>query len=92
MRRVQRSLATHPAHILEAGGIDRPMLGKSERYTYAGLDIDEKANCHEVYDELLVQSIESSVPGDYDLVISKILLEHVADNRAGNRASSEVPT
>ena len=66
--------------VLEAGGIDRPLLAKSSIIRYDGLDIDCKANCREIYDEFIVQSIESYLFKKYDLVISITLLEHVKDN------------
>jgi SAM-dependent methyltransferase len=68
--------------ILEAGGIDRPLLPRSEGYTYHGLDIEEQERCHEVYDRFWVQSIEEPVPGRYEIIFSVTLLEHVRNNEA----------
>jgi hypothetical protein len=67
-------------HVLEAGGIDRPLLSRGDRFKYIGLDIEGKPSCYEVYDEFLVQSIELEIPLQVDLVISTTLLEHVFDN------------
>lgn len=68
--------------ILEAGGIDRPLLAKKSGITYDGLDIDFKDNCKEIYDDFIVQSLELPIEKVYDLIISITLLEHVPDNRA----------
>jgi len=68
--------------ILEAGGIDRPLLEKSDKYTYDGLDIEHKSECDEIYHDFLVQSIEEKIPGKYHLIISFTLLEHVKNNQA----------
>jgi len=68
--------------ILEAGGIDRPLLSRSANYRYIGLDIEERERCFEVYDEFVVRSIEESLPEKYDLLISITLLEHVPNNLA----------
>lgn len=67
--------------ILECGGIDRPLLEKSPQYEYDGLDIEYQPTCKEVYDHFFVQSVEEELPGRYDLIISKTLIEHVPDNR-----------
>lgn len=73
----------HPSAILEAGGIDRPLLKKSEEYSYTGIDIDSKDNCYAIYDEFIVQSIEESIGEEkYDMIISFALLEHVPNNDA----------
>ncbi|MFK7941505.1 MAG: trans-aconitate 2-methyltransferase [Paracoccaceae bacterium] len=70
-----------PKLILEAGGVDRPLLTKSPDYRYVGLDIDERLSCYEKYDEFLVQSIEEPIPlENVDLIVSITLLEHVPDN------------
>lgn len=66
--------------VLEVGGIDRPLLTKSSKIKYAGLDIDYKENCREIYDEFILQSIESSLNDKYDIIISITLLEHVKNN------------
>jgi len=68
--------------VLEAGGIDRPLLKKGGVFTYAGLDIESKETCYEAYDEFIVQSIEAELKERYDSIISITLLEHVPDNRA----------
>lgn len=69
--------------ILEAGGIDRPLLKKSADYTYVGLDVEEKSNCYEIYDKFYVSSIEQSIGNEkFDYIVSKFLLEHVPDNKA----------
>lgn len=69
-----------PSRILEIGGIDRPLLGKSPDYFYIGLDIDFEPDCHQKYDKFLHQSIEREFHETVDLIISKTLLEHVPDN------------
>lgn len=66
--------------ILEIGGIDRPMLKKSEHYVYSGLDIESNANCYKVYDNFIVQSIEEIINGKFNIIISSTLIEHVSDN------------
>jgi len=83
MARIERSIGAHErSDLLEAGGIDRPLLEKSSKYNYVGLDIESKERCYDIYDEFLVQSIENKLDGSYDIIISKTLLEHVQDNRA----------
>jgi len=66
--------------VLEVGGIDRPLLTKSGKIKYVGLDIDYKEKCGEIYDEFILQSIESSLNNKYDIIISITLLEHVKNN------------
>lgn len=66
--------------ILEVGGIDRPLLYKSEFFSYDGLDIEKRQSCFRVYDQFFVQSVEEKIPGKYDLIISRMLFEHVPDN------------
>jgi len=68
------------SHVLEVGGIDRPLLKRSERIEYDGLDIEYKDRCRDLYDHFIVQSIEEAIPGTYDLILSIALLEHVSDN------------
>jgi len=70
------------SHVLEAGGIDRPLLERSKEIRYDGLDIEHKERCEHIYDNFIVQSIEESFKYKYDLIISKALLEHVQDNDA----------
>jgi hypothetical protein len=72
--------------ILEVGGIDRPLLTRCEGYLYVGLDIDERALCHRVYDSFVVQSVEDRIDLTADLVISCTLLEHVPNNEAAVRS------
>ena len=67
-------------HVLEAGGIDRPLLKKSPVITYTGLDIEYREQCREIYDNFIIQSIEDRLPGKYDVICSFTLLEHVRDN------------
>jgi len=68
--------------VLEVGGIDRPLLQRSETIRYDGLDIEYKPQCENIYDNFFVQSIEKPVKYKYDMVISMALLEHVRDNDA----------
>ena len=68
--------------VLEAGGIDRPLIKKDARYTYDGLDIESRSDCYEIYDGFTVQSIEEPLGKTYDLIISITQLEHVPDNSA----------
>ena len=66
--------------ILEVGGIDRPFLQKSSAYEYCGLDIEVREKCYEVYDSFIVKSIEEELDGEFDLILSRMVLEHVPDN------------
>jgi SAM-dependent methyltransferase len=66
--------------LLEVGGIDRPLLKRSHRYTYHGLDVEAKAQCASIYDGFTVQSIEDPLSQQYDLIFSTTVLEHVRDN------------
>ena len=58
------------------------MLAKSSRYSYEGLDIEEKQACHEIYDHFIVQSIEKRLDRSFQMIISNTVLEHIPDNRA----------
>ena len=86
MRRIRASLDRPTSAVLEAGGIDRPLLRKGGGFRYDGLDIEDRPSCHEIYDRFLVQSVETPIAGNYDLIVSMTLLEHVPDNRASLRA------
>tara|TARA_B110000305_G_scaffold87237_1_gene98347 strand:+ start:53 stop:811 length:759 start_codon:yes stop_codon:yes gene_type:complete len=66
--------------VLEVGGIDRPFLEKGAGFDYVGMDIEHRPKCDEVYDRFFVQSIEEPLSGKYDLIISRMVLEHVPDN------------
>jgi len=68
------------SHVLEIGGIDRPLLKKSKNIEYYGLDIEHNDRCEELYDHFQVQSIEEPISGTYDLIFSVALLEHVQNN------------
>jgi hypothetical protein len=70
------------SHVLEVGGIERPLLKRSERIEYDGLDIEYKDMYKEFYDHFLVQSIEEPIMRTYDMIISVAVPEHVADNTA----------
>ncbi len=72
----------HPTSILEVGGIDRPLLARQPAFDYIGLDIEEQPDCYQIYDRFIVQSIESPVDAQADMVISITLLEHVPNNDA----------
>ena len=69
-----------PLRVLEAGGLDRPLLLRSPAYEFVGLDIEEAPNCVQLYDRFLVQSIEEPLPLQVDMIISYNLLEHVPNN------------
>lgn len=82
-RRIARDIeSNHPNLILEAGGIDRPLLERGRGFTYVGLDIEEKSECYLIYDKFHVSSIETPLTLYADMVISITLLEHVRDNSA----------
>ena len=85
MRRIHATLDKHPERVLEAGGIDRPLLEKGKGFEYVGLDIEEKSECYSIYDRFLVQSVEEPIDEVFDAVVSITLLEHVPDNRAAAR-------
>lgn len=68
--------------VLEVGGIDRPLLKRSSKFRYDGIDIEYKAQCEKIYDNFYVQSIEEPIENKYDLIISMTLLEHVRNNDA----------
>ncbi len=72
--------------VLEAGGVDRPMLNKSSGFSYYGMDIDDKPSCYDCYDKFLVQSIEERITDKFDLIISTTLLEHVPNNKKSVKA------
>lgn len=68
------------SRVLEVGGINRPLLKRSERIRYDGLDIEYKDGYKELYDDFIVQSIEEPVRRVYDLIVSAGVLEHVPNN------------
>lgn len=70
-------------HILEVGGIDRPLLKRSEKIEYDGIDIEYRENSKDLYDNFYMQSIEEPIQKSYDLIISTSLLEHVKNNTLG---------
>jgi hypothetical protein len=85
-QRITRASDFHDLRdILEVGGIDRPLLPRSAKYRYHGLDIEVKERCYEVYDTFVVQSIEKPLSGRFDLIFSTALLEHVRNNTAAFR-------
>ena len=69
-----------PFSILEVGGIDRPFLEKGKGFEYVGMDIERRPQCDEVYDCFFVQSIEEPLEKQYDLILSRMVLEHVPNN------------
>jgi len=81
-RRIDADLAARPGDVLEVGGIDRPFLSKGNGYRYVGMDIEEKPQCHQIYDWFIGQSIEQPIDGEYGVIMSITLLEHVRDNVA----------
>lgn len=86
-RRIEETIARNrPAAILEAGGVDRPILSRTGQYHFVGLDIDYRPECINLYDEFIVESIENPIPIQVDMVVSFTLLEHVPDNRRAMEA------
>lgn len=84
--RVARDIeANQPKIVLEAGGVDRPLLDRSPDYEFIGLDIEERPECARLYDRFIVQSIEKPLPVKPDMILSFTLLEHVPDNREALR-------
>ena len=81
--------ATRPRTVIEAGGVDRPMLGRGRGYEFVGIDIDDRPECANVYDRFIVQSVEKSLPLKADMIVSITLLEHVPDNHATMRSFFE---
>lgn len=75
-----------PSVVLEAGGVDRPILEKNPAYNFIGIDIEDRPACHDIYDNFILQSIEQALPIKVDLILSKTLLEHVPDNSASIKA------
>lgn len=71
-----------PDCIIEVGGIDRPLLSRSDAFIYVGVDIEERERCYEVYDRFIVQSIEQPLDCSAKLIVSTTLLEHVPNNKA----------
>ena len=88
--RVNRDIRNKkPGTVLEAGGVDRPLLNLSPDYDFVGLDIDERPDCSRLYDRFIVSSIEKPLPEKVDLIISFTLLEHVPNNSASIRTIYE---
>jgi hypothetical protein len=65
--------------IIELGGVSRPVLKKSKKYEYVGIDIDNSFEYSEYYDSFFCQSVEYRFPIKGDLIFSKYLMEHVGD-------------
>lgn len=78
--------ATRPQTVIEAGGVDRPLLGRGRGYEFVGIDIDDRPECDNVYDRFVVQSVEQPLPLKADMIVSITLLEHVPDNEATMRS------
>jgi hypothetical protein len=76
----------HPKVILEVGGVDRPLLPRSKEYTFCGVDIDNRPECVELYDQFVVQSVEDPMPVKADMILSVTLLEHVPNNAKAARS------
>ncbi|MBN9079800.1 MAG: methyltransferase domain-containing protein [Rhizobiales bacterium] len=70
-----------PKTILEAGGVDRPLLKKGNGFKFIGVDIEKRDGCDHLYDQFIVQSVEDAMPVAVDMIISITLMEHVPDNR-----------
>lgn len=68
--------------ILEAGSVDRPFLNKHERVVYDGLDVDKTAACDDLYDHFFQQSITEPIPQQYDVILSRTMVEHLPDVRS----------
>jgi hypothetical protein len=84
---IARAMAKdHPSVVLEAGGVDRPILSKSPNYLFVGLDIEKRENCNHLYDEFVIQSIEKPIAQRVDMIVSITLLEHVPNNLAAVRS------
>lgn len=85
--RVARDIKSNkPGVVLEAGGVNRPVIDRSPDYEFIGLDIDERPECALLYDRFVVQSVEKPLPCKADMIISFTLLEHVPNNTAAIRA------
>lgn len=75
---IRKIISQRPGiRVLEAGGIDRPLLKRTPGMTYDGLDIGCTEQCRSIYDHFYQQPVEAGIPGTYDLIISCALLEHV---------------
>ncbi len=70
--RIHSSLARRSGEVLEIGGIDRPFLSKNRGYRYAGMDIEDKPRCREIYDRFIVQSVEHPIQGEFDVGWTKL--------------------
>ena len=71
-----------PKLILEIGGADRPLIEKNScSYQFYGLDIDKPSCCEMFYDEFMDQPVEKTISCNFDLIVSKSLLEHTEDNK-----------
>lgn len=82
-RRIQRDIVElRPERIIEIGGIDRPLISRSDAYDYIGVDIEANQRCHEVYDRFIVQTVEKPLDASAKMLISITLFEHVPNNRA----------
>ncbi len=65
--------------ILEIGGSNRPMLNLSKFYFVVGCDIDETKDYLNCYDEFHLGEINTLNHGEFDLIFSSYLMEHVED-------------
>ncbi len=74
-------LDKHDKTIIELGGTWRPLFGKNNGFHYVGIDIDKDFKWHELYDQYYCNSVEDSLSVKGDIIVSKYLIEHVADNR-----------
>lgn len=69
--------------VVEIGGANRPLFLKAALDEYVGVDIDTSFNWDGIYSRYYAQSCEDILPDRVlgDLVVSKYVLEHIADNR-----------
>ena len=66
--------------LLEVGSVDRPFLEKSDCFEYHGLDVEPISGSGKIYDKFLVQSIEEKLNEKYNIIISRMVIEHVPNN------------
>jgi SAM-dependent methyltransferase len=66
--------------VLEVGSVDRPFLSANGNIEYHGLDIEDITDTEGVYDKYFIQSIEEPLQYKYELIISRMVIEHVPDN------------
>ena len=71
---------TNPIRVMEIGGWDQPLLKKNNKFKYVGIDSQNLSLKYNFYNEFHIQSVEKKLPQNFNLIISRHVLEHIENN------------